>query len=382
MICTRVRLVVAAVAVAMAAGCGEDPGTPEYDAAAVDDLRVAATTAVGATLRWTAPEVGGGWAQAYEVRALPGESGDFDWDGAVAVAGEPTPNLPGTTESCRTTGLASGVTYRAAMRFGADGWWSPLSNVVTFTTVAAPPIPAGFVYVPAGTFTCGSPVGEKGREDDEISHEVTLTRGFFLAEVEVTQALWVEIMGANPSDTTCASCPVTGVSHEEALAFCDLLSLRDGLQPCYQQAAWERDADGYRLPTEAEWEYACRAGTTTAFCNGGIDSLDCARAVYLDLVGNYCHDGGDITEVGSKLANAWGLYDMHGNVWELCWDWYAAYPAGAATDPMGPAAGSLRVMRGGGWNSTSQHCRSASRSAVSATWRTASIGLRLARDAD
>jgi len=379
---SRTRWVTVVLALAVAAGCGEDTGAPDYDAAAVTDLRVVFTSAVGATLNWTAPEVGGRWAQAYEVRALAGETGDFDWDGAVAVAGEPAPSVPGLTETCRATGLASGTTYRVTMRFGADGWWSPLSNVVTFTTIAAPPIPDGFVYLPAGTFTCGSPADEKGRDDDEISHAVTLTRGFFLAEVEVTQALWAEVMGVNPSDTTCASCPVTQVSFEDALAFCNLLSLRDGWQPCYDQTTWDHDANGYRLPTEAEWEYACRAGATTAFSSGDIDSLDCTGALYLDLVGHYCYNSRDITEVGGKPANAWGLYDMHGNVWELCWDWYHAYVDGAVTDPVGPASGYLRVMRGGGWNSTSQQCRAASRSAVSPTWRTDSIGLRLARDAD
>jgi formylglycine-generating enzyme required for sulfatase activity len=382
MIQVKGRLAGLVVVLLLVGGCGSDDGAPDYDAAAVTDLRVALTSAVGATLRWTAPEIEGGAAQYYEVRALPGATGAFAWEEGIAVAGEPTPNAPSSTETCRATGLASGTEYRVAMRFGADGWWSPVSNVVTFTTVAAPPIPSGFVYVPAGVFTSGSPASEMGRDDDETRHEVTLTRACFLAEYEVTQARWTEMMGVNPGDTACASCPVTGISFTDALDFCNRLSVRDGLQPCYDDGAWNRAADGYRLPTEAEWEYACRAGTTTAFCSGALDSLDCSYAIYLDEVGHYCHDSDGIASVGGKLANDWGLYDMHGNVWEWCWDWYARYPTGQATDPSGPVSGHLRVMRGGGWNSTSQQCRAASRSAVLPSWRTASIGLRLARDAD
>jgi formylglycine-generating enzyme required for sulfatase activity len=377
MVCARSWLMVAIV---VSAGCGRDDGAPNYAADAVSDLEVSLTSAVGATLTWTAPEVDGGAAQAYEVRALPGETGDFIWEDAIAVAGEPTPGVPSVTETCRATGLHSGTTYRVAVRFGVDGWWSPLSNVVTFTTIAAPPIPDGFVYVPAGTFTCGSPLGERGRDDDETPHAVTITRGYFLAEYEVTQALWVDVMGVNPGDTTCASCPVTQISFEDALVFCDLLSARDGLTPCYGSTTWDLTAAGYRLPTEAEWEYACRAGSTTAFCAGGISSLDCAYTANLDLVGHYCY-GGVVAEVGGKLANAWGLYDMHGNAWEWCWDWYAPYPADEDIDPAGPAVGLSRVIRGGGWNSTAQLCRSASRSGVAPTWRTDSIGLRLARNA-
>jgi formylglycine-generating enzyme required for sulfatase activity len=374
------RLVVAVCAAAVIAGCGDDSGAPAYDAEAVADLEVSLTSAVGATLVWTAPAIEGGWAQAYDLRVLPAAAGEFAWTAAVAVTGTPTPGAPGATETCRATGLASGTTYRAALRFGTDGWWSPVSNVVTFTTVAAPPIPSGFVYVPAGAFTCGSPPSERGREDDEVLHEVTLTRNFFLAEFEVTQTLWQEIMGTNPSDTTCASCPVANVSHDEALAFCNRLSSRDGLQPCYNQSVWNPAADGYRLPTEGEWEYACRAGTTTAFCSGAISSLDCDLSVPLELVGHYCYDGDDVHSVGGRLANGWGLYDMHGNVWELCWDWYDAYAAGPLTDPAGPTHGRQRVIRGGGWNSTAQLCRSASRSGVLPTWRAPSIGLRLARN--
>ena len=288
------RLAGLGVAVFLIGGCGSDDGAPDYDAAAVTDLRVTLTSAVGATLCWTAPEIEGGAVQTYEVRALPGEIGAFAWEEGIAVAGEPTPRAPSSTETCRATGLASGTQYRAAMRFGADGWWSPVSNVVTFTTVAAPPIPAGFVYVPAGVFTCGSPASEKGREDDETRHDVTLTRGYFLAEFEVTQALWTEIMGVNPSVTVGTSCPVTGVSFSDAVDFCNRLSARDGLEPCYEAAAWNPAADGYRLPTEAEWEYACRAGTTTAFCFGAIDSLDCSFAYYLDEVGLYCYDADEV----------------------------------------------------------------------------------------
>ncbi len=218
------------------------------------------------------------------------------------------------------------------------------------------------VPIPAGSFMMGSPSGESDRYDDETQHRVTLTRGFLMSATEVTQAQYEAVMGSNPSEFKGASRPVEMVSWYDAVRFCNALSEREGLTAAYRisgensapEVTWNLDADGYRLPTEAEWEYACRAGTTTRFHSGNSDSD-------LELVGWYSGNSNQQTQdVGTKQPNAWGLYDMHGNVWEWCWDRYGDY-GGNATDPAGPGSGSARVLRGGGWSDGAQFCRSAYR---------------------
>jgi formylglycine-generating enzyme required for sulfatase activity len=197
--------------------------------------------------------------------------------------------------------------------------------------------------IPAKAFTMGSPSSEEGRSSDEGPQtRVTLTSGFWMGETEVTQAQYERIMGANPSSFKGATLPVETVSWNDATAFCEKLSRHLGTT--------------VRLPTEAEWEYACRAGTTTRFHFGDSDSQ----------LGDYAwyngNAGGKTRPVGQKHANAWGLHDMHGNVWEWCSDWYNdKLPGGNVRDPGGPFSGSLRVRRGGCWFNSAQHCRSANR---------------------
>jgi formylglycine-generating enzyme required for sulfatase activity len=146
---------------------------------------------------------------------------------------------------------------------------------------------------------------------------------------------------------------------------------------------WNQAANGYRLLTEAEWEYACRATSTTAFCNGAITNINCSPMdPNLDQVGWYCGNAlGTSHDVGGKPANAWGLKDVHGNVWEWCWDWFANYPTGPLTDPTGPASGSARVLRGGSWGDGARNCRSAYRDFSNPGGMGSSIGLRLSRTA-
>ena len=150
-----------------------------------------------------------------------------------------------------------------------------------------------------------------------------------------------------------------------------------------RSVVWNRDADGYRLPTEAEWEFACRAGTTTPFSTGENVTVDQAN-----YYGTYPYDGypsgqyrSRTVPVGSFAPNRWGLYDMHGNVWEWCWDWYGPYADGAAADPTGAASGTYRVNRGGGWNDFGRHLRSAYRAAYPPANKTFNLGFRLARNA-
>jgi formylglycine-generating enzyme required for sulfatase activity len=264
-------------------------------------------------------------------------------------------------------------------------------------TFRDPTVPVGMVYVPAGTFIMGSPTDEPGRGSDETQHQVTLTGAIYVSTYEVTQSEWVAVMGWNESSFPGVNRPVETVTWYDAVSYCNQRSTADGLMPAYTltgvvysgnhitsaTVTWNQAGNGYRLLTEAEWEYACRATSTTAFCNGGITNLQCTPLdPNLDQVGWYCGNASSMThDVGGKTANASGLKDMHGNVWEWCWDRYGAYPAGQLTDPTGPASGSYRVMRGGCWSDYAQHCRSAYRTLIYPDGRGYFLGFRLSRTA-
>ena len=210
------------------------------------------------------------------------------------------------------------------------------------------------VLIPAGTFMMGSPENEKGRYDNETQHEVTLTKPFYMGKYAVTQEQWEAVMGNNPSGDKGPKLPVTDVSWNDCQEFIKKLN--------------ENTNGGYRLPTEAEWEYACRAGTTTAYSYGA--SLTKADANI---------DSNSIKAVGSYRPNAFGLYDMHGNVREWCEDWYGDYPAGAVTDPKGPAMGEDRVLRGGSFFDPVSFARSSYQSFNPALLSDYGVGFRLAR---
>ena len=221
--------------------------------------------------------------------------------------------------------------------------------------------------IPPGQFSMGSPPEEEWHRDDEVLHRVALTNPFYLATTEVTQGQWEAVMGNNPSFCTGDDLPVETVTWEQAAEFCRKLSLKEGAE--------------YRLPTEAEWEYACRAGTTTPFHTGATISTDQAN-----YDGNYTYAGGRkgefreaTTAAGSFSPNGWGLHDMHGNAWEWCADWYGEYPQGDATDPTGPASGDRRVFRGGCWMNFPAVCRSANRAKVVPVSWNFHLGFRVAR---
>jgi len=248
----------------------------------------------------------------------------------------------------------------------------------TFTSYAEQPnkkftntLGMEFVLIPAGSFMIGSPKDEPARYANEIQHRVNLTRAFYIQTTEVTQGQWKSIMGKNlAAHKGCGdNCPVEQVSWDDAQAFIQKLNQKEG-------------TDRYRLPTEAEWEYACRAGSTAAFANGGITvmKLKCGFDPNLDAMGWYCFNSGNtIHPVAQKNPNAWGLYDMHGNVQEWCQDWFGNYPYDEVADPTGPSSGSYRAMRGGVWYSFSRDCRSATRYGSPPRYRYYYLGFRLAR---
>ncbi len=236
------------------------------------------------------------------------------------------------------------------------------------------------VLIEAGTFTMGATESDARRSfadyqaywknlrnstepqlewflNQTPQHRVTITKPFYMGRYEVTQAQWESVMGENPSYYTGDSLPVEQVSWKKCVDFCRRLNAQSN-------DGWE-----YRLPTEAEWEYACRAGSTGDFASGDLDEI----GWYTENAKNR------IQPVGQKKSNAWGLYDMHGNVSEWCSDWFGEYSSHDETDPTGPASGSTRVFRGGTYDGHSAQCRSAGRTSEVPGYRVGNLGFRLVR---
>jgi formylglycine-generating enzyme required for sulfatase activity len=223
------------------------------------------------------------------------------------------------------------------------------------------------VAIPGGTFLMGgTPPWER------TQHSVTVGN-FYMGKYEVSQGEYALYKPEHVSYFTGDKLPVEWVSWYDAVGYCNWLSGQEGLAPAYtingNKVTWDKGANGYRLPTEAEWEYACRAGTTTPFSTG--ENITTEQANY--------NGSGTTVEVDSFDANAFGLYNMHGNVFEWCWDWYDDYPEGEETNPAGPDTGADRVVRGGGLDNGAQNLRSAVRSYGAPSAQYSDAGFRLAR---
>lgn len=257
----------------------------------------------------------------------------------------------------------------------------PIYVALVTTAIAAWPVRAQpkqivnsvgmkLVWIPSGDFMMGSTGKEKGRGDDEHHRKVTISKGFYFGVHTVTQEQWQAVMGENPSHFKGTNLPVEQVSWHDCQAFCQKLGAKE--------------KKAYRLPTEAEWEYACRAGTTTPFHFGATLSTEQAN-----YNGNFVYGPGKMglyrektTPVGSFPANAWGLHDMHGNVWQWCKDWHGGYSAKEVTDPQGPKSGTNRVSRGGSWGSHPVFCRSANRNFSAPENRSEYYGCRVCYSAE
>jgi formylglycine-generating enzyme required for sulfatase activity len=379
------------------------PGTAlvdiTYDLETVGDIAVTVSLTLSADSGATYPFACQSATGHFGAGVLPGTNRQIVWD-----AGTDFPGFTGTT--CR-------------LRVTADDGQTD--------------IPAGFVAIAAGTFIMGSSADEPGHDPwgsgDETQHQVTLTHGIYVQTTEVTNQQYAELAqwaydhgyatvaadtilrdaldgstqylldltsvyseisfsgGTFTVDAGRADHPVQSVTWYGSVAYCDWLSLQQGLVRAYNHATWQCNggnpytAAGYRLPTEAEWEYACRAGTQTAFNTGAC--LDAGTEANYN--GNYPQSGcppgpyfGWTVPVGSYPANGYGLLDMHGNLYEWCNDWYGAY-GGTVTDPAGPGAGSTRVLRGGFWSYDARSCRSAFRSFIYPDGTDCYVGFRSVR---
>jgi formylglycine-generating enzyme required for sulfatase activity len=264
-----------------------------------------------------------------------------------------------------------------------------LSDLLFFTHSNAQEIksgfPDGFVLVPAGSFTMGSPVSEPGRDGNEDEHKVTLTRAFYMGKHEVTQGEWKRIMGNNPSGfPDCGDdCPVEQVSWFDAVNFCNALSVKEKLTPVYvingDSVACNQSANGYRLPTESEWEYAGRAGTSTAFYNGEISNP--GEDPNMEKIG-WCNRNSELKThaVEKKNPNAFGLFDMSGNVWEWCWDRNSDYASGKVIDPKSKVIFPERIARGGSWGNIARYGRAAKRHNCLPTQTDSRLGFRIVRN--
>lgn len=249
----------------------------------------------------------------------------------------------------------------AAAKTHQEAWAKHLGVPVEVTNS----IGIKLAFIPAGEFQMGSPESDSDAYDiEKPQHTVRITKPFCLGVTEVMQEQYERVMGSNPSKFKGAQLPVEQVSWEDAVEFCRKLS----------ELPAERGAGRvYRLPTEAEWEYACRAGSTTKWSFGDSESSLADYAWYDSNAGSKTNP------VGQKKGNAWGLYDMHGNVWEWCSDWWKRdYTTTAVSDPTGPATGSIRVYRGGGWLITARFCRSADRDGLQPLDRGYFLGFRVA----
>ena len=292
----------------------------------------------------------------------------------------PSPNSGSTKSKTASNPVSSGSNLKAGKgdnqkAVPVEGKDFEFELKIGLGLFSSRPIPVKMKWIPAGTFQMGSTAATDPDHRDETQHTVTLTRGYWLMETEVTQEMYYTVMGQGRGTARFEDLknPMEMVSWYDASDFCRDIGKNSQLTTHFDLSGFE-----FRLPTEAEWEYACRAGTTTAvYVNYGDRNKE------LDAIAWYDWNSGNATRnVRQKLPNAWGLYDMIGNVNEWCWDWYDAYPTGSVTDPKGPSTippDHFRVTRGGSWLNDPKYARSAVRAGLVPVGRYNTQGIRAAR---
>lgn len=244
-------------------------------------------------------------------------------------------------------------------------------------------VKGNLVLIPAGPFSLGNTGSYEGEYDEKPPVTIIISKPFYISKYEITQQQYRAVMGNNPSEFKGDNLPVEQVSWYDALNFCNALSQSEGLTPCYTmngtKVTCDFEANAYRLPTEAEWEYAAKAGTKTDFYSGKLTySGNSPIDPNLDKIAWYSANSSNATHpVGQKTPNAFGLYDMSGNVWEWCWDRYAEYPSVETKDYQGPEIGTYRVYRGGGWRNLAWYCRSTNRDRNYLDDKNNSLGFRV-----
>lgn len=341
---------------------------------------------------------GGGGSGAVAVASLTGgsvstvtvSSGGAGFTNAPTIVVSPPPEAATVTvemvpKLTINGALGSAQRVQWSPLVGSGAVWSTLTNVVlsvsNVVTVDLTPgasgrfyrviaednlvAPEHFGWVPAGTFVQGSTATEPGHEDDEAAHSVTFSEGFWIGRTEVTQAQYRQVMGVNPSARVGDKLPVESVSWADAVLYCATLTASE------RSVGRLSTAYEYRLPTEAEWEYAGRGGTTTLFPFGADATVAPDYAWFAP------NSGGQTQPVAGRQPNGYGFHDFGGNVWEWCSDWYGAYPASAVNNPEGPDTGTLKVIRGGSLDRDVSYLRSARRAAIAPDRRRANLGFRV-----
>jgi len=330
-------------------GCGEDATEPQFGELVIDvfpdSLPIPWTVSSGKTSYNGVGDT--------VLESLPPADYELTWGGLIGYI------LPNPQRETETLAAGEAIVFHA--------------SYTEFTL-------GDFVLIDAGAFFMGAlPSDSVAYTDERPPHPVTISRPFWMKTTEVTQAEYGAIMGQNPSHWQgCDDCPVEQVNWNNAVRYCNALSDWAGLSPAYtitpDTVIWDENSTGYRLATEAEWEFACRADSETRFHAGDHDSVLTGIGWYAGNANGFVHP------VGEKSANDWGLYDMHGNIYELCWDWFASYGAGSQTDPSGPATGLFRISRGGAYQFDPDRCTATARGLRSPSESDRQHGFRIARN--
>jgi len=356
------RLVLLSVLVLFVGGCGDEDGSPvSLPPGTVTISVLIAPAGIGASWELSGP-------------------GEYHHQGS----GDQSVSDIDSGEYLLTAGDVQGMVTPTQQTAWVDGGESKLF-IITYVEQDVAPREINLVDVVGGTFEMGSPESDIYSDTNERPQHMVTISSLFASDTEITERQLFDITSDGLEEFSgCADCPATSITFLTAIQFCNALSIIEGFEPAYDFYGDEiqlvAGANGYRLPTESEWEYLCRAGSETALTNGDLSVCCDQYDENLNAVAWYGYNADETAQpVAMKDANAFGLYDVHGNVREWCWDWLSDYSADAQTNPTGPEAGSHRTVRGGSWNSGANLCRSAKRVGLEPGWSDLETGFRVVR---